>query len=139
MQIQVPSDWDTAKLVDSIEVMCAQYTSDMPVKITSFSTEDVEILAEIWKLIMTKAGSLQKEIRRFIHELVTLSGIRAQNEQLDIKIIMDEEETKRGKREIDGLLLLNTIMFYNETSYKDFFILCLTILQLIPYPSCGSI
>ncbi|CAG2204997.1 unnamed protein product [Mytilus edulis] len=96
MQIQVPSDWDTAKLVDSIEVMCAQYTSDMPVKITSFSTEDVEILAEIWKLIMTKAGSLQKEIRRFIHELVTLSGIRAQNEQLDIKIIMDEEETKRG-------------------------------------------
>ncbi|XP_063442724.1 titin-like [Mytilus trossulus] len=96
MQIQVPSDWDTAKFVDSIEVMCEQYTSDMPVKITSFSTEDVEILAEIWKIIMTKAGNLQKEIRRFIHELVTLSGIRAADQELDINIVMDEEETKRA-------------------------------------------
>ncbi|CAC5388750.1 TTN [Mytilus coruscus] len=91
----VPPDWDTAKLVDSIEVMCEQYTSDMPVKITSFSTEDIEILATIWRIIMTKAGCLQKEIRRFIHELVTLSGIQAPDDQLDINIIMDEEETKR--------------------------------------------
>ncbi|CAC5390352.1 unnamed protein product [Mytilus coruscus] len=116
MQIQVPQMWDTAKLVSSIENICEKYTSDMPMKITSFSTEDVEILAEIWKFVLTKANKLQEEIGRFIHELVTLSGIRAQDEQVDISIIIDEEEVKKGKEELDVLHQMETRNI--SSSYK---------------------
>lgn len=84
-QLEVPSSWNTTKIIKAVEKLRLSYNSGSGLKIKAFSRDDLNLHVDVVKEVLRESGKFFTGITQLMTDILTTAKVKT-DEVADVKI-----------------------------------------------------
>ncbi|VDI05289.1 Hypothetical predicted protein, partial [Mytilus galloprovincialis] len=115
MQLDIPTSWDKTKVFDAIDEFRLTGTPDMNIRIKAISIDDLNIYADVAKMVLRNVDALRSEINKMMSTMLSEAEIDTKEHakvHVNLEVLNKSEEwsgmnNKDEEKKVDNLPVIH--------------------------------